>query len=74
MLFHYTKHEEEDSMEELVCSECNMTFRKKAKLDKHMEKQHGGPHECEHCNRWDIMEHLQTSSIKLHIKICTNLF
>ena len=51
MLFHYTKHEEEDSLEDLVCSQCNMTFRKKAKLDKHMEKQHGGPHECEHCNR-----------------------
>lgn len=51
MLFHFTKHEEEDGMEDLKCPDCNMTFKKKQKLQKHIEKQHGGPFECEHCSR-----------------------
>ena len=73
MLFHYTKHEEEeaDSRPRLLsCRECNLHFRKKEKLDRHMEKVHPPPLECEHCSQVFhdpalLAEHMETHTRKM---------
>ena len=51
MLFHITKHEEEDKIEMLSCGECGMKFKKKLKLEQHIQKMHSAGLECETCNK-----------------------
>ena len=67
MLFHWTKHEEEERGEGQTweCGDCGAKFRSKDRMEKHIGKLHGGPLECQHCARAfsdsaKLSEHLRT--------------
>ena len=65
MLFHITKHEEEDQLELLSCGECGLKFKKKSKLEQHVERQHNTGLQCETCSRQfsdpaNLEEHMRT--------------
>ena len=51
MLFHFTKHEEEDKREVFACGDCGASFRDKEKMERHINRLHGGPLECQYCAR-----------------------
>ena len=57
MLFHFTKHEEEErgvKEQAFECGECGAKFRSKERLEKHISKLHGTV-ECQHCARYTSM-------------------
>ncbi len=58
MLFHFTKHEEEErggGEQTWECGDCGAKFRTKERMEKHIGKLHGGPLECQHCARYEIL-------------------
>ena len=67
MLFHMSKHDEEDDDEYFECGECQAKFKKKEKLDQHIFKKHEGGYECEHCNK----RFSEQSTLKEHTRIHT---
>jgi len=67
MLFHMSKHEEEDDEEYFECGECQAKFKKKEKLDQHIFKKHEGGYECDHCDK----RFSEQSTLKEHTRIHT---
>ena len=63
MLFHFTKHEEEErggGEQTWECGDCGAKFRTKERMEKHIGKLHGGPLECQHCARYEVNKNLQS--------------
>ena len=53
MLFHFTKHEEQErggQEQTFECGDCGAKFKSKERLEKHISKLHGTV-ECQHCAR-----------------------
>ena len=64
MLFHVNKHEENE-MKFFQCSHCQSRFKKKEKLDQHIQKKHSGGFECETCGK----KFPEQSSLKEHVLV-----
>lgn len=69
MLFHVNKHEENE-MKFFQCNHCQSRFKKKEKLDQHIQKKHSGGFECETCGK----KFPEQSSLKEHMRVCANKF
>ena len=65
MLFHVNKHEENE-MKFFQCNHCQSRFKKKEKLDQHIQKKHSGGFECETCGK----KFPEQSSLKEHVRVC----
>jgi len=66
MLFHVNKHEENE-MKFFQCNHCQSRFKKKEKLDQHIQKKHSGGFECETCGK----KFPEQSSLKEHMRVHT---
>ena len=64
MLFHVNKHEENE-MKFFQCNHCQSRFKKKEKLDQHIQKKHSGGFECETCGK----KFPEQSSLKEHMRV-----
>ena len=64
MLFHVNKHEENE-MKFFQCNHCQSRFKKKEKLDQHIQKKHSGGFECETCGK----KFPEQSSLKEHVRV-----
>jgi len=67
MLFHMSKHEEEEDDEYFECADCHAKFKKKDKLDQHISKKHDGGYECDHCDK----RFSEATILKEHTRIHT---
>ena len=68
MLFHVNKHEENE-MKFFQCNHCQSRFKKKEKLEQHIQKKHSGGFECETCGK----KFPEQSSLKEHVRVCKEI-
>ena len=68
MLFHMSKHDEEDDDEYFECAECHAKFKQKDKLDQHIFKKHEGGYECEHCDKKFTEQTVLKEHTRIHTK------